>query len=150
MTGAAGQAVIEIASLLSQQYTRQKALAFIQKVKKKRSSGGDPWHSGLCIFYSVDWRAVHALAALALCVHHTINHEDLWYDAVMMGKKKHLVGDPSDWRFSLVNGGILGIERDGFGGKIRAKIQLLLPGGNLIPHNASSLLSAQLHYRRSF
>src|SRR6266702_6367393 len=44
--------------------------------------------------------------------------------------------------------GILGIEGDGFGREIRAKVQLLLPGGNLIPHH-SSLLSAQLHYRRS-
>ncbi len=44
---------------------------------------------------------------------------------------------------------ILGIERNGFGGKIRALFQCLLPGGNLLPHD-SSLLSAQLHYRHSF
>ncbi len=44
---------------------------------------------------------------------------------------------------------ILGIERDGFSREVWSQVQLLLPDGNLIPYNVS-LLSAQLHYRRSF
>jgi hypothetical protein len=44
---------------------------------------------------------------------------------------------------------VLGIVCDGFGREIWAQVQLPLPDGNLIPHD-SSLLSAQLYYRRSF
>jgi hypothetical protein len=44
---------------------------------------------------------------------------------------------------------VLGIERNGFSREIRAQVQLLLPSGNLIPHD-SPLLSVQLYYRRSF
>ncbi len=44
---------------------------------------------------------------------------------------------------------ILGIQRNGFGRKVWAKAQRLLPSSNLMPHN-SSLLSAQLDSRRSF
>src|SRR5207247_9736606 len=44
---------------------------------------------------------------------------------------------------------ILRIECNGFGRQIRTRVKSLLPGSNLIPHG-SSLLSAQLDYRRSF
>lgn len=45
--------------------------------------------------------------------------------------------------------GILCVEGNGFGGEIRATMQLFLPSSNFMPHE-SSLLSAQLDYRRSF
>src|SRR5260370_39006064 len=45
--------------------------------------------------------------------------------------------------------GILRVEGDGFGRKIRTRFQGFLPVRNLLPHG-SSLLSAEFHYQASF
>src|SRR5258707_1242103 len=68
--------------------------------------------------------------------------------------RRMLVALPPGSRvFTLEPGGkatsILRIECNRFGRQIRTMAKSLLPGSNLIPHG-SSLLSAQLDYRRSF